>query len=146
MKWHDHCQYMEIPRDYLVQDLARFHGHLGPYIVLGYRIGRQALEILGGDPFSMNAEVYCSGVTPQSCLADGVQLGSGCTLGKGNIKMTRSDQVFCVFVAGEKQVRITPRSLKTFDMNDPDYEVCIEQYAESLYSRPDEEIFRVEVL
>lgn len=145
MKWHDHCKYMEIPRDYLVQDLARFHGHLGPYIVLGYRIGRQALEILGGDPFSINAEVFCSGVPPQSCLADGVQLGSGCTLGKGNIEVIQSDQVFCVFVAGEKRVRITPLSLKTFDMNDSDYEVCIEQYAESLYSLPDEEIFRIEV-
>lgn len=146
MKWHDHCQYMEIPRDYSVQDLARFHGHLGPFIVLGYRIGRHALRELGGDPFSLQAEIYCSGMTPQSCLADGVQIGSGCTLGKGNIEMFRSDGVFCIFSAEGKKMKITPHAPKKFDPNDPDYELNIEQYAESLYHLPDEDLFRVDGL
>jgi hypothetical protein len=47
MKWHEHCQYMELPREYPVTELARFHGHLGPFIVLGYRMGRYALQRLG---------------------------------------------------------------------------------------------------
>ncbi|PKL58593.1 MAG: formylmethanofuran dehydrogenase [Methanomicrobiales archaeon HGW-Methanomicrobiales-4] len=146
MKWHDHCQYMEIARDYSVSDLARFHGHLGPFIVLGYRMGRHALEHLGVDPFSMKAQVYCSGITPQSCLADGVQLGSGCTLGKGNIEIIRSDVISCIFSSGEKRVRLTPLPLKTLDSSDPDYELTIERYAESLYTLPNEELFRVEGL
>ena len=146
MKWHDHCQYMEIVREYSVSDLARFHGHLGPYIVLGYRIGKYALKELGGDPFSMTSEVYCSGVTPQSCLADGVQLGSGCTLGKGNIGLIRSDTISCIFSAGEKRIRCTPLPLKPLNQQDPDYELSIERYAESLYELPDEELFRVDCL
>lgn len=146
MKWHDHCQYMEIPREYSVRDLARFHGHLGPYIVLGYRIGRHALKDLGGDPFSLKAIVYCSGVTPQSCLADGVQLGSGCTLGKGNIEVIRSDNIFCLFSAEDNKVKFTPFPLRTLDQKDPNYELTIEQYAESLYHLPDEELFRVDAL
>jgi formylmethanofuran dehydrogenase subunit E len=146
MKWHDHCQYMEIPREYSISDLARFHGHLGPFIVLGYRIGRQALKELGGDPFSIQAEVYCSGVTPQSCLADGVQLGSGCTLGKGNIEVIRSDTIFCIFSAGEKKVKFSPLPLKTLNQDEPEYELGIERYAESLYDLPDEQLFRVDAL
>ncbi|MFH0967594.1 MAG: formylmethanofuran dehydrogenase subunit E family protein [Methanobacteriota archaeon] len=137
---------MEIPREYSISDLARFHGHLGPFIVLGYRIGKQALKELGSDPFSIKAEVYCSGVTPQSCLADGVQLGSGCTLGKGNIEVIRSDTLSCIFSGGEKKVRISPLPLKTLNQNDPDYELSIERYAESLYDLPDEQLFRVEKL
>lgn len=137
---------MEIPREYSISDLARFHGHLGPFIVLGYRIGRQALKELGGDPFSIQAEVYCSGVTPQSCLADGVQLGSGCTLGKGNIEVIQSDAVFCIFSAGEKKLKISPLPLKSLNKDDPDYELSIERYAESLYDLPDEELFRVDCL
>ncbi|MBN1167808.1 MAG: formylmethanofuran dehydrogenase subunit E family protein [Methanospirillaceae archaeon] len=146
MKWHDHCQYMELPRTYSVHDLARFHGHLGPYIVLGYRIGRYALEVLGKDPFQLTAEVSCSGVTPQSCLADGVQLGSGCTLGKGNIAIKPSKEVFCTFACGQKKIKLTPVALKPLNQDDPDYELAIEQYAESLYSLPDEELFRVDYL
>lgn len=146
MKWHDHCQYMEIPREYSVSDLARFHGHLGPFIVLGYRIGKQALKELGSDPFSMKAEVYCSGVTPQSCLADGVQLGSGCTLGKGNIEVIPSDTIFCIFSAGKRKVKISPFPLKTLNQDETDYELCIEHYAESLYDLPDEDLFRVDGL
>ncbi len=144
MKWHDHCQYMEIARNYSVHDLARFHGHLGPYIVLGYRMGRHALQKLGADPFSIQAEVYCSGVTPQSCLADGVQLGSGCTLGKRNIELITSEEISCLFTAGEKQVRLTPLPLQPLDQNEPDYELTIEKYAESLYNLADEELFLVE--
>ena len=146
MKWHDHCQYMEIPRDYSVQDLARFHGHLGPFIVLGYRMGRHALNALKANPFELKAQVFCSGVTPQSCLADGVQLGSGCTLGKGNIEVIRSESVSCTFCAGEKKIRIIPKPLKTLNQNDPDYELAIERYAESLYHLQDEEIFQVDSL
>lgn len=146
MKWHDHCQYMEIPREYSISDLARFHGHLGPFIVLGYRIGKRALKELGSDPFSMKAQVNCSGVTPQSCLADGVQLGSGCTLGKGNIEVIQSDTISCIFSASEKKVRIIPLPLKTLNQNDPDYELSIERYAESLYNLPDEQLFRVDSL
>ncbi|WP_300037334.1 formylmethanofuran dehydrogenase subunit E family protein [Methanospirillum sp.] len=145
MKWHEHCHYMELPRDYSATDLARFHGHLGPFIVLGYRMGRRALKELGGDPFSLNAQVYCTGVTPQSCLADGVQLGSGCTLGKGNIEIIRSDTIVCLFSAGEKKVKFTPLPLKTLDQQDPEYELTIERYAESLYHLPDEELFKVEI-
>ena len=146
MKWHDHCQYMEIPRDYSVQDLARFHDHLGPYIVLGYRMGRYALKVLNADPFGLKAQVFCSGVTPQSCLADGVQIGSGCTLGKGNIEVVRSETVCCTFATDEKGIRLTPLPLKTLDQNDPDYELTIERYAESLYHLPDDELFRVDDL
>jgi formylmethanofuran dehydrogenase subunit E len=137
---------MEIPREYSISDLARFHGHLGPFIVLGYRIGKQALKELSCDPFSTKAEVYCSGIPPQSCLADGVQLGSGCTLGKGNIDVIRSDTISCIFSAGEKKVRISPLPLKSLNQNDPDYELCIERYAETLYDLPDEQLFRVDSL
>lgn len=146
MKWHDHCQYMEIPREYSVRDLAQFHGHLGPFIVIGYRIGRHALTVLGSNPFNIRAQVYCSGVTPQSCLADGVQLGSGCTLGKGNIAVTPSDTISCVFSSEDKKVTFTPLPLQKLNPDDPDYELNIERYAESLYHLPDDQLFRVEML
>lgn len=35
--------------------MSAFHCHLGPYIVLGYRIGRDAKERFCPDPFLMMA-------------------------------------------------------------------------------------------
>ena len=136
---------MEIPRDYPLIELARFHGHLGPYIVLGYRMGRYALSRSGDDPFTIYARVYCSGTPPQSCLADGVQIGSGCTLGKGNIELIISEQVFCEFTCEAEKLRLTPKGIRTFSTDIPDYECQIEKYASSIYSLPDEELFSVEV-
>jgi inosine-uridine nucleoside N-ribohydrolase len=74
---------MQIPVE---KYLGTFHGHLGPYVVLGYRMGQTALEQLDSDGhFDLKAEVHSILKPPFSCLIDGVQLGSGCTLGKRNI-------------------------------------------------------------
>lgn len=72
--------------------LRTFHGHLGPYVVLGYRMGRLALEATGSTGhFGIEADVYSMLEPPPSCLIDGVQLGSGCTMGKRNISIHGTD-------------------------------------------------------
>jgi formylmethanofuran dehydrogenase subunit E len=80
---HGEGEHPAIPTETL---LKTFHGHLGPYVVLGYRMGKLALETAGSTGhFGISADVYSILVPPPSCLIDGVQLGSGCTLGKRNI-------------------------------------------------------------
>ncbi len=71
-------------------DLLRFfHGHIGPYAVLGYRIGQRAMDVLGaGKHFDMHVTVASPKTTPYTCLIDGLQVSTGCTLGKGNIAPT----------------------------------------------------------
>jgi formylmethanofuran dehydrogenase subunit E len=73
--------------------IERFHGHVGPYVVLGYRSGRLAQEKLGVNAFRLMAEVFAGSRPPMSCFADGVQLGSGCTLGKRNITLQDDELV-----------------------------------------------------
>ncbi|HTW92170.1 MAG TPA: formylmethanofuran dehydrogenase subunit E family protein [bacterium] len=69
---------------------ARFHGHLGPWLALGLKAGLRARRELGASPFELTAHVFCPARTPYSCFIDGVQVGSGCTLGKGNISYVRA--------------------------------------------------------
>jgi len=87
MRTHDHHDQIQdslSTREFL----KAFHGHLGPYVVLGYRMGRLALEESGSQGhFDISAKVYTNLTPPPSCLIDGVQLGSGCTLGKRNIEV-----------------------------------------------------------
>jgi hypothetical protein len=86
-----HVHLAQAPAD-PVAFMRQFHGHLGPFVVLGYRMGRIALEEAGSSGhFGISAEVHSVLVTPRSCLIDGVQLGSGCTLGKRNITVEAFD-------------------------------------------------------
>ena len=71
--------------------IKTFHGHLGPYLVLGYRMGLIALRELDSQGhFGLSAVVYSKLEPPASCLIDGIQLGSGCTLGKRNIEIAEA--------------------------------------------------------
>ena len=104
---HSHVDESEIP----VEDLLKtFHGHLGPYVVIGYRMGRLALEDLDSEGhFGLSAQVHSPVKTPRSCLIDGIQLGSGCTLGKGNIKVEEAPEPAWVVFTSDESQRVTIR-------------------------------------
>ena len=73
----------------LIERGTHLHGHLGPFLIAGIRMGLLALELLDSRGyFGIQAESQTGKITPLSCLTDGVQIGSGCTLGKGNIRVT----------------------------------------------------------
>jgi formylmethanofuran dehydrogenase subunit E len=88
--------------------IKTFHGHLGPYLVLGYRMGRIALrELDSAGHFGLSVIVHSRLEPPASCLIDGVQLGSGCTLGKRNIETAEtSGPAYAEFVS-DRGERIT---------------------------------------
>jgi len=65
----------------------RFHGHLGPYLVLGILLGEFAVEKMKVKKyFGLDVKVYGANKKPKSCLIDGLQLSTGATYGKGNIQ------------------------------------------------------------
>jgi len=73
----------------LIEQGVRLHGHLGPYLVAGIRMGLLALELLGSSGyFGLSATSDAGTETPLACLSDGIQIGSGCTTGKGNLRVT----------------------------------------------------------
>lgn len=75
-----------------LKTIERFHGHLGPYVVLGYRMGVIANKLLGEDPFKKTVTILTGTKPPISCIIDGVQLSSRCTLGKGNLNVLDEKQ------------------------------------------------------
>jgi formylmethanofuran dehydrogenase subunit E len=95
--------------------IERFHGHVGPYVVLGYRSGRLALERMGTNAFKLHAEVSAGSRPPMSCFVDGVQLGSGCTMGKGNITLHDEERVEVCFTCEDGRslrIRVRPETLE----------------------------------
>ncbi|MGC9318470.1 MAG: formylmethanofuran dehydrogenase subunit E family protein [Armatimonadota bacterium] len=96
----------------LLEALRAFHGHLGPFAMLGYRAGRLALGELQAEPyFGVSARVHCPPQPPPSCFADGVQYSTGCTLGKRNIELVPAEEIsLTVTVAdGGASVTVVPR-------------------------------------
>ena len=70
-----------------LKEAVKFHGHLGPYLVLGILAGDFALKKLKAKRyFGLNVKVYGANEKPKSCLIDGLQLSTGATYGKGNIQ------------------------------------------------------------
>jgi formylmethanofuran dehydrogenase subunit E len=74
--------------------LKRFHGHLGPYLVLGYKMGKTAREIF---PNRIYATLFSGSARPRSCMADGVQFSSCCTIGKSNIIIKEEGRARAMF-------------------------------------------------
>jgi len=77
---------------------TEFHGHLGPYLVLGILAGEVALKKLNAKKY-FNLDVKILGATkkPKSCLIDGLQLSTGATYGKGNIHKLNGTAIKIVF-------------------------------------------------
>jgi formylmethanofuran dehydrogenase subunit E len=71
----------------------QFHGHLGAWLDCGLRLGLLGRERLEAPKyFGLETEVHCVGRPPVSCLLDGLQLSTGCTLGKQNIKLVANEK------------------------------------------------------
>ena len=120
----------------------RFHGHLGPFLVIGLRMGSLALEKLGNpDPVhSLEVLMELENKRPVSCLIDGIQVSSGCTLGKGNIRVMEGRGVWALFRSGGRKVKISLREeIKGRVLESPG-----EEAVKMIIEKSDEDLFEVE--
>jgi len=86
---------------------TRFHGHPGPFLALGIRMGLLALSLLGSRGHrGIVAEAETGTKPPLSCMVDGIQISTGCTTGKGNLSVKPLGKAVAVFSANGKRVRI----------------------------------------
>lgn len=124
--------------------ISDFHGHLGPFVVIGYRMGKVANRLLGEDPFGKSAVVMTGGKTPMSCVVDGVQLASGCTLGKGNIGIVDHGLVSSLFISKSKKksvsLELREEILSRIMESEKDQ---LEQLATELFHMPEESLLKI---
>jgi formylmethanofuran dehydrogenase subunit E len=76
------------------EEARRFHGHLGPWLALGMKMGAEGMRILGARPhFGVQVVAGCRPEPPVSCLVDGLQWMTGATYGKRNIVLQEQEEV-----------------------------------------------------
>lgn len=139
---HSACPSAIRPRDYTLGELGAFHAHTGPFLVLGYRIGRYVRDHFCDDPFLLRARVYCPARSPERCMVDGIQMSSGCTLGKDNIVVIDDPDVRAEFEAGEGLLIIRPRPFSR-PVRDEHYRENLVRCAEDFFVMPDAKLFHV---
>jgi formylmethanofuran dehydrogenase subunit E len=77
-----------------INEAIKFHGHLGPYLILGILAGELSLKKVGAKKyFGLEVKVYGADQKPKSCLIDGLQLSTGATFGKGNILKFKGSKI-----------------------------------------------------
>lgn len=90
-----------------VKEAVKFHGHLGPYLILGLIAGDLSLKKLGCKKyFGLKVKVYGANIKPKSCLVDGLQLSTGATYGKGNITKYKAKQIKIIVLNLQKNKKI----------------------------------------
>jgi formylmethanofuran dehydrogenase subunit E len=99
----------------VIKKAIDFHGHLGPFLILGLKMGSYAREyIKPNDIHDISAEIRIEPLkTPESCIIDGVQFTSGCTTGKCNLEIKKRDGkgIEATFKGNNKEIIIKVKDM-----------------------------------
>jgi formylmethanofuran dehydrogenase subunit E len=68
-------------------EAKKFHGHLGPYLAIGIRMGKLFCATFGDKPFSFRTFTSVGLIPPISCVIDGLQISTPGTIGNSMIKV-----------------------------------------------------------
>jgi len=126
---------------------VEFHGHLGPYLVLGLHMGRVAVRMLKPKRIhELSVKVWTRKSPPQSCILDGIQVSSGCTLGKGTITVEESTRTKAGFRKGNRIVVIRPGEAAIrllTEVSKDSHPLKIREIAIALHQIPDHELLTI---
>ena len=106
---------VEIPKtrewsEALQNKAVEFHGHGGPFMIIGLRMGLIALRRLDAYGwFDLRCRVRLRWRPPDSCILDGIQVSTGCTTGKHNLEVEEGDGVSAHFTKENEEVSIVLR-------------------------------------
>ena len=135
--------------DKLPEALAKakaFHGHLGPNVTLGLRMGRIIVDHFGAEPFTYTITSYTGKAPPISCIIDGLQLATPCTVGSGKLQIAEGGEARVIAEKDGRRLEIRVRQEILERMKaeyDPNHE---EVLPVEFWSMKDEELFEVQDL
>ncbi len=97
------------PKPLTYPETIRFHGHDGPYLALGYKLGRLIVDRL--KPKGIMELMVTVGTRlekPYTCLIDGLQCSTFATVGKGNlrIKDRRDGKISVITAQNRKKLKV----------------------------------------
>ncbi|WP_455286417.1 FmdE family protein [[Eubacterium] cellulosolvens] len=129
-----------------------FHGHIGPFLVIGVRAGLAGLRELQTTKESedLSATALLTYSVPYSCMLDGIQVATGCTIGNKRLRFENSSNFIISFenTAGRVvAVSILAKALDEFRGRLPRGIASkeVERLAYKAASMAEEELFAIDV-
>ncbi|MEM3442503.1 MAG: FmdE family protein [Candidatus Bathyarchaeia archaeon] len=127
----------------ILKKAQEFHGHLGPFLVIGVKLGEFAKKKLGEN---MNVLTKVPFITPFSCIIDGVQVATKCTVGNRKLLIEDSNkEIIIQFKQGSKnvlKVHVKPQLIEKL-VQDLSQGVPAEELAHKIALMPESQIFTV---
>jgi len=133
----------------IIKKAADFHGHLGPFLVIGVRMGFIGVRELGvkEEDKKLRVTAMLRNSVPFSCVIDGIQMATKCTIGNRKMKLRNSSGIAARFELqrGEQiTVSVNPTAFERLknellSENVPPEEV--RKLAHLVVSMPEEELF-----
>jgi formylmethanofuran dehydrogenase subunit E len=83
----------------LVRKAKEFHGHLGPFLAMGVRMGQIGLRELGFSKQTDSLQVFLKVLpsVPYSCVVDGLQISTKCTVGNQRLHLENAEKIEAKF-------------------------------------------------
>ena len=128
-----------------------FHGHLGPFLVIGVRIGLMGIRELkttkGDRELCVTAMVRNS--IPFSCVLDGIQMVTSCTIGNGRLKLRESSQLAAKFEKRNRRrlaITVNPRAIEKLrnELSTENASSAVRELAYRVASIPEQKLFVIE--
>ena len=96
------------PKILSYKDTIRFHGHNGPFLALGYRLGKYLnAKLRPKGIMDLEITVKTRAEKPFTCLIDGLQCSTLATIGKGTmaLKHTKGKDIIVVVEKNKRTYR-----------------------------------------
>lgn len=107
-------------------------------------MGKIANKHVGSDPFSKKVHIWTKKFPPLSCIIDGIQLSSGCTIGKGSIIIKPGELPMSEFINNNgKKIQIELRPHIKNEIKQNVNKENMEIYAKKIYQMFDKDLFKI---
>jgi formylmethanofuran dehydrogenase subunit E len=135
----------------LIGDARKLHGHLGPFLVLGVRMGmiaKKALSVADDERASMRAYVKIPLFPPFSCLLDGIQASTSCTVGNQRLSVENSEEIYVHFAEQDagRGVKITLKPKVAEELKKRHAQNALsEEFAMKIARLPENQVFNIAI-
>ncbi|MFQ6080771.1 MAG: FmdE family protein [Candidatus Bathyarchaeia archaeon] len=136
-----------------LREAGKFHGHLGPFLAIGTRMGLIGIRELRTkkNKEGMRVTVMLKYSVPFSCVIDGIQVVTNCTMGNKKLRLRRgSSEIAARFEfqnGGQVTVKVNPATfdrLKNGLLAEESSPEDVRKLVEIVASMPEEELFIIE--
>jgi formylmethanofuran dehydrogenase subunit E len=129
----------------IIEYARKLHGHVGPFLVIGLKMGavaKKALNVSDAECTLLRAEVAVPLHPPFSCLLDGIQVSTTCTIGNQRLKIKNSKTIQATFTR-QKEAKILKITLTQNLSEQLKQNKLTETFAWKLAELPENQLFNI---